>query len=76
MRMLAFGSLAIAALSMTAADAGERRPQSRETIDSLVIYSGGIPAIEIRTNRENTACIYSSAAQAKPKRTKAVFALY
>lgn len=63
---------------VASASAGtERWDDDRPSADRVVFFSGGIPTLEIKSNRENTACPFEVARTVTTtKRSKAVFAAY
>jgi hypothetical protein len=63
---------------VASASAGtERWDGDRPSAERVVFFSGGIPALEITSNRENTACRFEVARTVTTsQRSKAVFAAY
>jgi len=68
-------AVAIAVLSASAAISGDRAQSSRQG-ESFILFSGGIPAIEIKSNPGNTACPFEIKQPTRSKQSKPIFAVY
>lgn len=68
-------AFAIAILSASPATSGDRTQTSRES-ENFILFSGGIPALAIKSNPGNTACPFEIKKPTASKRSKPVFAAY
>ena len=77
MRKTIVASAAVLLAGAATAWAGERGSRANSDFNSIVFFSGGVPALQIRSNPENTACPYILVSPtAKAKRSKTIFAAY